>query len=283
MTALIEQLPANIPRLKPDGTNWAIFSIRFCEAMQATRRWGYFDGTTPCPSPKDPAEPTKDEIEAIKQWEREDLVTRYLLSQYLPDTTFMRLYKYSTAQLRWKHVNDEYTAKNACVQKNLEQAFFEMRCPKGADVRTFLTNLRYKGEELAAAGVYVTNKDYQRAILRGIPDELADFTSQVLLSVQLAKDVSTVDTDILIDHICEEDERLKNYCPRGQQNQGKNKQGCQTGEALAATGSAGGKKKRCKGKCHNCNKAGHRARECRTPTKMTGSTVTSCAGHESHH
>jgi hypothetical protein len=267
MTAPIEELPADIPRLEPDGTNWAIFSLRFCEAMQVTRHWGYFDGTTPCPSPEDPADPTEDEIEAIKQWEYEDLVARYFLSQYLPDTTFMRLNQYPTAQLRWKYVSDEYTDKSVHVQKNLEQAFFEMRCPKGGDVRTFVTNLCYKREELATAGVLVTNKEYLRTVLRGIPEELAKFVSRLLSAAQLGHEVSTIDTCTLIGRICKEDERLKAHCAWGKQNQGKNKRGSQTGEPLAVTSSAGSKKKGCKGKCHNCNKAGHRARECRTPKK----------------
>ena len=50
----IEQLPANIPHLEPNSVNWAIFSMRFQEAMQATHCWGYFDGTKSCPVPKDP-------------------------------------------------------------------------------------------------------------------------------------------------------------------------------------------------------------------------------------
>lgn len=38
----IEQLPANIPQLEPNGVNWAIFMMRFKDAMRVTRRWNYF-------------------------------------------------------------------------------------------------------------------------------------------------------------------------------------------------------------------------------------------------
>ena len=55
----IERLLANIPRLEPDGTNWTAFSMRFCQTMQATRRWGYFDGTMLRPNFKDPSEPAE--------------------------------------------------------------------------------------------------------------------------------------------------------------------------------------------------------------------------------
>ena len=232
--------------------------------MQATRRWGYFDGSRPRPTPKDPNAPSADEAEEIERWEYQDLVARYLLSQRLPDTTAMRLSSYSTAQMRWARVNEEFTAKSIYAQNDLEQAFFEMRCPKDGDVRTFLTSVRYKREELAAAGVRVTNRDYQRTVLRGIPEELAKFASQLLAAARLTRQQSVVDTDTLIDHICEEAERLKNRRTRGQ-NKGAGKKDGED-EALAATGSDGGKKRR-KGKCHNCGKPGHWARECRSPKK----------------
>jgi hypothetical protein len=62
---LIEQLPANIPHLEPNGTNWAIFLMCFKEAMQASCRWHYFDGSSKHPSSKDDTKPTKEEIKAI--------------------------------------------------------------------------------------------------------------------------------------------------------------------------------------------------------------------------
>ena len=124
-----EQLPANIPRLEPDGSNWAIFLMRFRMAMQATNRWDYFDGSKPRPVAKDTSAPTDEEKESAKCWEHDDLIARYLLSQCLPDSTVLRLNQYTMAQTCWAHVSDEYTAKSVYAQNDLEQAFFEMRCP----------------------------------------------------------------------------------------------------------------------------------------------------------
>ena len=70
----IEQLPTNIPCLELDGSNWAIFSIRFQEAMEATDRWGYFDGTVARPTPADPDNPTAAERESMAKWDRNDRV-----------------------------------------------------------------------------------------------------------------------------------------------------------------------------------------------------------------
>jgi hypothetical protein len=126
-----------------------------------------------------------------------------------------------------------------------------MRCPKGGDVRTFLTSLTYKRKELAAAGVTISDKDYERTILRGFPEELAKYAAHLLGSAHLNDPNAVVDTNTLIGHICEEVERMKNRRTGSQPSQGGKKEG-QTDEALAATGSEGeNKKKRRKGKCHN--------------------------------
>jgi transposase InsO family protein len=261
----IEQLPANIPRLEPDGSNWAIFVVWFRESMQANRRWGYFDGKTARPEPTDPANVTAAEQESIAKWDYEDLVARYLLSQRLPDSTAVRMGPYPTAKARWDRVHDEFTAKSVYAQNDLESTFYDMRCPKGGDVRMFLTNLRYKREELAAAGVSISDKEYQRTVLKGIPEELARFASGILSSARIFS-MSAVDTETLIDHICEEADRLKNRCTKSQSKDSGAKSQAAGDDALAATGSEG-KKKRCKGNCHNCGKAGHWARECRSPKK----------------
>lgn len=261
----IEKLPANIPRLEPNGSNWAIFMMRFRDAMKVTRRWPYFTGAKPHPKPTDVSKPTDAEIEAAEKWEHEDSVASYLLSQRLPDTTIMRLSSCITTKDRWDSVTQEYQAKSAYAQADLHQAFLEMRCAKGGDVREFLGNLCYKKEELAAAGVVITDKEYERTILRGIPSELATFASHLLSSALIVHNASSINIDALTNQICEEADRLKSRRTRGQLGQGGKKEA--NDEALAATGSDDGKKKRRKGKCHNCGKMGHWARECRSPKK----------------
>jgi len=66
--------------------------------------------------------------------------------------------------------------------------------------------------------------------------------------------------------LCEEAVRVKTRRVL-KDGQDKGKKEGQTDEALAATSSEGGKKKRRKGECHHCDKQGHWARECRTKKK----------------
>ena len=253
----IEKLPANIPRLESNGSNWAIFRMRFSSAMKVTRRWAYFTGIHRYPEPVDPAKPTREEATAIVQWEYEDSVASYLLSQRLPDTTEMRLANCSTTEERWDQVTKEYQAKSTYAQADLHQAFLDMRCAKGGDVRDFLASLCCKREELAAAGVSVTEKEYERTILRGIPSELATFASHLLSSALIIKSSAPINLDALVNQICEEADRLKSRRAKGQGG----KKDSTTDEALAATAPDDGKRRRRKGKCHNCGKQGHWAKE----------------------
>ena len=53
------------------------------------------------------------EIEAATEWEYQDSVASYLLSQRLPDTTVMHLNGHATMEEQWTAVTMEYQAKSA--------------------------------------------------------------------------------------------------------------------------------------------------------------------------
>ena len=76
-----DPLPTSVPCLKPNGSNWAIFSMWFQEAMEANQKWGHFDGFTACPVPADPSKPTDDEKKAMATWDLDETLSRYMLSQ----------------------------------------------------------------------------------------------------------------------------------------------------------------------------------------------------------
>jgi hypothetical protein len=78
----MDQLSANVPRLEPNGANWAIFSMCFREAMQATRRWGYdFNGNKTRLVPKDKEKPTDDGKLAMETWDYENELACFFLSE----------------------------------------------------------------------------------------------------------------------------------------------------------------------------------------------------------
>ncbi|KIJ91986.1 hypothetical protein K443DRAFT_13950 [Laccaria amethystina LaAM-08-1] len=68
--SLNDTLPSSIPKLDATGLNWAVFSLRFEDAVQAKGFWGHFSGTTPCPTATIESAPTADELAAIEKWEK---------------------------------------------------------------------------------------------------------------------------------------------------------------------------------------------------------------------
>src|SRR6266851_10469165 len=178
--------------------------------MQVARRWPYFEGTIPCPSPKDPVKVSDDERKALDDWKFEDLAVWYLLSQCLSNSITIRLHFLTTVKAQWDHLVFKFTTQSIYAQNDLEEAFFNMACTKGEDIRVFLTALCCKREELVAAGVRIIQRKYQCTILKSLPDELAKFVAQLLVSARHSSLI--LDTDTLINSVIEESECLKNWC-----------------------------------------------------------------------
>ena len=73
----------SVPHLKPNGSNWVIFSICFQEAMEANLKWSHFDSSATCPVPKDAKNPTDDENKSRLAWDQDEVMACYPLSQHL--------------------------------------------------------------------------------------------------------------------------------------------------------------------------------------------------------
>ena len=82
-TSLSDSLPSSIPKLDSTGLNWAIFSVRFQDAVEAKGFWGHFDGNVSYP---DPVSTTTDTT-AVDQWNKDEQSAKYLLTQKIPDST----------------------------------------------------------------------------------------------------------------------------------------------------------------------------------------------------
>jgi len=239
--------------------------------MILTGRWDYFDSSDMHPIPKDANNLMDAEKTDRKQWDRKDVIAQCLLGQHLPIETAMDMESFLTAQAQWNAINTYFIAKSMYSKANLHQAFLNMCCPKGGDVQEYLTSLRMKQDELKAASVTVTDIKYERTILQGIPDALAIYALQMLLTLCLTVKYTgkPVDMSGVIDLVCEEAECIKtcHTLKDPSQGQGKGKKGGQTDEALAATTSECGNNNNnhCKkGKCNHCGKEGHWIWECCT-------------------
>src|SRR6266571_5016771 len=108
-TSLSDTLPSSVPKLDATGVNWAIFSVRFQDAMEAKNFWGHFDGTSTCLALSNPS--MVDEIAAKNQWEKDKRSAKSLLTQKIPDSTLMRVHSKTMVRKRWVAIVMEYTDK----------------------------------------------------------------------------------------------------------------------------------------------------------------------------
>jgi hypothetical protein len=223
--------------------------------MKANQKWGHFNGSITCPIPANVDKPTDDKKTAMADWDRSESVMLYMLSQRLPDSTAVRLQSITTVADCWAKVTGEFSVKSQYTKIDLLSTFSKMRCSTISEVWTFLGQMRMKREELAAIGISMTPKDYQTAILKAIPEEMSKFASRLLTTSHMFAPTTQIDLDILIDHICEESDRLAMQRKDEKSAKGQGQQGGAQDEVLAATGK--GERHKHKGKCHNCGKPGY--------------------------
>jgi len=259
-TSLSDTLPSSIPKLDASGMNWAIFAVRFQDAVEAKGFWGHFTSTKLRPTANIPgaeavavaaAVPaegdkaptpilTAEELAvAQKQWDKDELSAKLLLTQKILDSTLMHIHMKKTVRERWEAIVTEYTEKGAYTQTDLCKEFLRSKCPNRSNVQEFLDNLRVKREELASVGVKISEDDYCSTIINSLPNSLANFASSQLAAAQLFADTKTIAPDMLISLISEEYE-----CQKNQRNQDSGGKGKEPDEAMSVGSSSCIKKRR---------------------------------------
>src|SRR6266567_545842 len=282
-TLLSDSLPSSIPKLNSTSLNWAIFSVRFQDAVEAKGCWGHFYGSEPRPvvsAVTTTAEGDEDAqmklAEALAmqqlQWDKNERSAKSLLTQKIPDLTLMRVHSKKSVKERWDAIVVEYTSKGVYAQTDLRQKFMEMRCADNDNVREFLDDLRVKQEELASVGVDIDEKDYRSTILASLPFALSNFASVQLAAARMWAPTKTIDPDDLISLINEDYDRQKAQRTR---RYGKARDNDDSDEAMSASPSSsrwkGGKggARRPRGECWNCGEVGHFRDKCPKPVKSS--------------
>jgi hypothetical protein len=144
-TSLSDSLPSSIPKLNAGGLNWAIFSVRFQDAIEAKGFWEHFDDSGVCPSAvlvsvtgvggvTTTTLHSDTNIAAINKWDKDERSAKSLLIQKIPDLTLMRIHTKHTVKERWDAIVTEYIEKGAYTQMDLRGRFLESKCPDKGNV-----------------------------------------------------------------------------------------------------------------------------------------------------
>ena len=263
-SSLSDTLPSTVPKLDAEGENWAIFYVRFMDAVEAKGFWGHFDGTSPAPLTT--SDSSTADIAAKNQWEKDERSAKTLLTQRLPDSTVMEIHSKKTVKERWEAVVKEYTVKGAYAQTEMRAKFLMSRCPEKGNAKDFLRGLRLKKEELAQVGVKISDEDYLSTIISSLPDALSNFAS-LQMSWTFQQTQQSIDANTLMTMLLQEAERHDLRTQRRKQSTGKGKED-EKNEALAVS-TEKPKKKRDMSKitCWNCGHTGHFSSKCDEPKK----------------
>ena len=136
-TSLADTLLSAVPKLDASGLNWAVFSLRFQDAVEAKGYWGHFDGTSEhpaAPKPEDlptttadapaPAAPSAEDLAAaINQWDKDEQSAKSLLTQKIPDSALMHIQNKKTVKEWWDVITSMWTSKRKITVPRLYHPF----------------------------------------------------------------------------------------------------------------------------------------------------------------
>jgi hypothetical protein len=93
-------LPDSIPMLNKRVKNWLMFAAPFEDEMRARGIWGHFDGLAYRPCDAD--------AEGIRSvWEKTERNARYLLSEWLANSTYLRMRTLDSVTKMWEALEKE--------------------------------------------------------------------------------------------------------------------------------------------------------------------------------
>ncbi|KZT68603.1 hypothetical protein DAEQUDRAFT_657156, partial [Daedalea quercina L-15889] len=106
---------------------------------------------------------------AIDGWQEKEDLARYLLTQKLPDITFMKHRRKGTAAAIWNAITQEFAQKSMLLRANLRTQFLNMRYTPGANLHTELDRLQVKYEDLMTMDIIVSDTEYASLVINFLP------------------------------------------------------------------------------------------------------------------
>ena len=118
-----------VERLDASSANWVIFQNRFLIAIDQKDVLRQFDGSNLKPSAlkEDAMEAEKKRhTKELTSWRKKEMLAKYLLTQKLPDSMFMKYFHKGSVANIWSVIVEEFTEKSMLMWSSLHSEFMHM-------------------------------------------------------------------------------------------------------------------------------------------------------------
>src|SRR5271168_512426 len=262
---------ARIPKLETDGSNWVIFKDRFLYAAAAASLISHVDGTEVIPPlvTIGPGTPTAEQLQkfdeynlALSKWKSDEAIIKQAIATVIPDSLFIEVRKKETAFLMWEAVKNQREKKSRMVTVDMRRRLQAEKCAEHRDVRVHLNKLLAMRKDLASMGGSINDEDFTSIVLGSIPQSYDTYIAAITATSTLLD--QTLSPTNLIDAIRDEADRRTIKNPKSKKDE---HDSAFVANQCSDRGKKGGEgsKKAIKGKCYNCKRVGHYAKDCWAP------------------
>jgi gag-polypeptide of LTR copia-type/Pol polyprotein, beta-barrel domain/Zinc knuckle len=232
--------------LKLNSTNFYSWKNNMETVLYGLNQMVMIQGTLPRPRALKPEEPTTAEFAAMVAWDLCAGRAYMELALHIEDKWKQPIMGHHDPVKAWKSLEDTYGASLDGMRAVLFTQITTMKYTTGP-IQMHQLKMEKVQQKLTAAGQSISDSQFLSYFLNSLPAELDQFTTTVNHTTETVASVAMRLRQMKLHH------KL-----RGEGSEG-------VGLFAKAKGSTGKTKRR--GKCHNCDEAGHWAHECKKPKK----------------
>ena len=161
------------PKLAADGSNWGIYRARMVWRLRVRSLADHLTNAEVPESGTEADTVDSDEAEDAIRWERDDETVKRYIAASIPDDVFKQIkgLGYLSAKAIWQNLTTQFERKSWRIRVQLWTRFHNQKCRSNDDVRVHFARMASLRNQLADAGVSISEEDYAYHLLVSLPKE----------------------------------------------------------------------------------------------------------------